>query len=445
MDNTLMYESTRKKSKFVIFMNNNLIAIILSLIIIGTTFYNFIPRKINTLIIYLPQIILLIYGIEVLRLIKSQIYKPSKRSKYVLLLSILFIIYYLVITIYRYTNGFNAFQSNYIASIYISSLVLYFLIDSKIINTFNIFRKLLIISSLINFAQLFISYQLSSVRFSYLLLNINVYNVAMIVMMPYFIYFVMYQGEIIRNKIWIGICWLNIFFSIFFVISSGSRSGLYLLIFTILSCLILNFRNNIYRSLKSMLPFLLIALAITLLYQINFLDLRKNMARQFISITAITDVGSFPGFNPEDTTAIKEEISGSDSVRSYLWAESLHEIEKNPLFGTGKTLFIVEYDKKFVFQGAHNVFLELSLAFGIIGMLLYFSILAIPLTAMFSFQLHKKNRESWIRFSVFLISVLCLFVSSMVEPVLSMSFPVILAWLFIGLAENDRLAHEKYV
>jgi len=80
-----------------------------------------------------------------------------------------------------------------------------------------------------------------------------------------------------------------------------------------------------------------------------------------------------------DPTSSKQE---STQVRKTVWTEAINDIRSGPYFGPGFRQYQVYYsttDAHPVVLGPHNFVLELALAYGIIGLLMWLSVMTAPL------------------------------------------------------------------
>lgn len=421
-----------------IFSLKHITAKLLFILIFSSTFYFLLPDKIDTIIIFLPQLVLCLLALFILyKLIKKK-YIPLKKSKRILNLTLFLFFYYLFLTFYRYFSGGNAIQSFYHVITLFTAIVFYFLIETEIQNIRDIHFDVLFIITLINILQVIVSIYLGSIRFSFVLQNIMVYISCTNLMVP-FLFFILRYSE--KNVIkYLSI--INLIIIFIANIASGSRTALVVVLLSYFISIIINIDKSKKFICQCAIILSISISLITIFYKINYLDIRTSILRQTITYTekissnnsttnTTTNTTNESENNSRDDESYKqyvlEGINSSNSVRSDLWNKSFSEISKDPLFGTGNIVFETKYLDQIVMQGSHNFILESILIFGSIGGILYLIILVLPviLIVLYSF----KNKVNIRLICNFILSIGSLFVIALVQPILTTALPIMLFWI----------------
>lgn len=439
-----------KKLNYIRFPRH-LIGVIFSITLIMTSFSLYIPEKVFRVAVYIPQLIIFFNLIYLLSLYIRKLYLPKYAAKMLLILFIFLVGYYIIITGYRVIFDGNFTQSLSTAFVIFSSVVLFFLIDADIIEKEVASSDLIIILTLINFMQTIIGITTNSIRQSTLLLNIMVYSSVMLSMIPFLIY-IIENRELLKNRKYLSILsWINLFLILIFILASGSRSGFIMLIIILILSMIINYNKRTKFLVKFGIFYLIVSSAIFVLFAFNIFDIKSQLMRASYLNNIIEQQAEIPvvGVPVEELTELPEEdsikidIIGSDSVRSYLWETSIKEIKKNPLFGTGTFLFEVEYGGVKLLQGSHNIILESSLLFGIIGMMIFLSMFATPVVFIVMFCIQSRSKTLTRELLNYLVSVGGIFIMAMTQPILVMSFPLLLLWLINGIMYKRSIDYFK--
>ena len=424
---------------------NHLVLILLSIVVMSTTFLKYFPDKVDTIIIFMPHFILIIYGILLCLMYQKKNYYPQMATKRLAIIITIFAVYYIFITGYRFASGGNAIQSLYTAIITFTSVILFFLIDAGIIERKNALTDLIIAVTLINILQIIIGWSKGSIRLSPVLQNIMVYDTVMLFMAPCFFYITQHLKELKLSKKWEILCWTNLLFSLVFITSSGSRSGMLIMAFSFVISMMINFKRKSKYLYKCFILYITAGIIMVFLYSFNIMDSRLGVTRNKLAFLnePSNNIVTLEQPNEENDDAIKYEkfvktsITSSDDVRGTLWDKSIKEIKKNPLLGTGTMLFEIEYFDGKLIQGSHNIILETSLAFGIIGMIFFFIMISIPIIYIILPIIKFKMRSEWRAIFSYILSISTIFMMSMVQPVLVMAFPVMLLWTMTGIVYRN--------
>jgi len=121
----------------------------------------------------------------------------------------------------------------------------------------------------------------------------------------------------------------------------------------------------------------------------------------------------------------------SSMTRSWLFAQSLHEISDHLVLGKGTHAVFL---RGWGYQSPHNFILEIILAYGILGGLIYSALAFYPVYLMIR---NRKSKKSML----FLLGYASVFLFSMVEPLLADKLIIVLPlWsLSGGLYANDEV------
>jgi len=194
---------------------------------------------------------------------------------------------------------------------------------------------------------------------------------------------------------------LHLFALTYCAIISGSRLNALLVPLVVLASLVIFARGA---AMKVVLPYVLVpVLALSALFVAQgYSEVVKYGVTRSPGFSAILDNGRQPGAtNPTmptptptptpaptaiapDPTAPNPASSKEEStqVRQTIWTEAINDIRSSPLFGPGYRQYQVNYsttDTRPVVVPPHNFVLELALAYGLIGLLMWLSLMTAPL------------------------------------------------------------------
>lgn len=423
----------------IIFSSKHITAKLLFIIVFSSTFYYILPNKIDTIVIFLPQLILCIFAIYILYKYFKKSYIPLNVSKKIINLTLSLFFYYIFLIIYRFLSGGNAIQSFYHVITIFSAIIFYFIIEIKIENIKDICFDILFIITLINILQIIISTYIGSIRFSFVLQNIMVYIGCTNLMVP-FLFYTLRNGKEIITK-YVSIFNLIVIFVANF--ASGSRIALVVVLFSYFISIIINVGKSKKFIIQCVIIFSISISIISLFYKFNYMDIKTSILRQTITYTEKLPLNNNNGSNNGKSSEnisnndedykqyVLEGINSSNSVRANLWNKSIEEISKSPLFGTGNIVFKMKYLDQIVMQSSHNFILESILIFGSIGGILYLIILALPLLSIVLYSF--KNKVDLKLVFNFIVSLGSLFVIALVQPILTTALPIMLFWLMNGV------------
>lgn len=422
-------------------------AIILSIVVLTTTFVTYLPDKLDMIAIYMPQLIMCLYAVFLLVLYLRKSYCPKYAAKGLFVIIVTFSVYYVFITGYRFISGGNPMQSAHTAIITFTSVILFFLVDTNIIDKKEALTDLIIVFTAINIMQVIMGFVIGSIRSSTVLQNIMVYDSVMLLMVPCLFYITQNMRKLKLTRVWGILSWINLFFILIFIPASGSRSGIIMLFVTFLLSMIINYRRNTRFLIKCTILYILVAIIIFVLYSYNMMDFKTAAMRQMLIFSDEPDeqaqvvtkdeeeaINDFiDNEKREHQKFVKSGITSSDNVRSILWDKSIEELRKSPILGTGIMLFEMQYGDTKLFQGSHNIILETSLAFGMIGMIIFFIMLGTPVSFILLFPIRYKSKTLIREILNYILSIGNIFVMAMVQPVFIMALPVMLIWLITGI------------
>lgn len=125
----------------------------------------------------------------------------------------------------------------------------------------------------------------------------------------------------------------------------------------------------------------------------------------------------------------KESSGRSDAYKEIVNSKAFEKLNGRLAFGTGDR---VVYDEDDNIMYIHNVAIQLLYTFGIAGVIAY------TLCIAFSFFItYKSGEDKWMKLS-YIVTVLCILVYAMVEPVLSGGpFPNVYMWMLFSLVTDE--------
>lgn len=392
-------------------------------------------------------------------------YVPSKIGLYLIYAIISFVAYYIILFAYRYSMGLEAKQSLLALRTTLPPLLLFLLADSKWLSYKRTVTDLVLINVIINAIQLT---NIIELRLSPFLGNIMVFLSIIIALLPVNYYTIYKQNEIKYGRIFAVLSWFNIIIALVFPILSGSRIGFAA---SVLILLLSMLNHGIKKRAiigKSIICVLLSVLLLGYLWNENPRGMSFGLYRLFprhVTLVANAPVentqpgntpsagaptASAPVENQQPTQidmqeqaklanidkvvkVMQQETEKSNVARSYLWHASISSIYRNPLLGEGVMYFEYPNDYNVPQQAAHNFILEHANAYGLIGLILYLLLLAIPVLG----SLMEGSYNIFRNFSVvkgnMLISAAAVTIQSLFQPTMLIIATVMILWVSIGL------------
>lgn len=418
------------------FLRNAKKYLLLGIVVIITlisTFYNRFPLKVSYFILKIPYFIVIFLACGILYRMQKKEYKLSNLARKIFFALFFLSAIYITVSLLRWMIYGFAFarHSLYLAMSVFAGSIMFFSVDSNMLPYQYHKRDTLFIVSFLNVMQFIIScVTFGGVRASYLLENIMVYNCVVTAFLPQ-LFIILYHS--ISKKV--NACSLiNIMVSIIFVTLSGSRSAAYVIwgVFLVGIAAQMTLRRRT-AWLQCFVMLLVIPAAITVLYQMNIWDAKAALDRSFFS-HAIETRGVAYGMDlpiqqNTELTEVTRGIVESDNMRAELWRESINEIKKNPVLGTGVTYFDSHFGTLVLQQSAHNVILEIWLVFGGFGLVIYISLMAM---VIFYLIVHFFKMKLKIIFIAHLLSITSILILALVQPLMVMFYPSVIYWLIVS-------------
>lgn len=470
-------------------MNNkviikNILEILLIFLLCLSTQY-MIPINIlsRTIYIYYVEIILMILFFVAMIDIFIRKKKINIKLMEVIVLALLFL-WFVFLILYNYfvyanlTGGFIIFR------VLVFPIVLVLLLRQYNVNKKNILYGILIFTTFINVYQIYsLIYFSNSFRAASALKNINIYLCYMISVIPIFIWYLKNNAEP-KNKIrYLNeiIVFFNVFIITIFSILSGSRIAFvmcpfilifsffcinkisiksifkmfgYIVIIIITLFILIKFnvydaKDNLFRSVNPILQFFIEEpLEDSIIDNIpNDLEDKKTEANKNNKLNSnITSSGNSNNDNKSDN--LKNEILenakdnttviDSNNMRNIIWKNSIISIRDNLVLGIFKT--DIEFDMYYfnldtpvkMIQSPHNFILEIWLALGLPGLIVYcFIIIGMTFKILLSkIKLSYKCN--------YLLSMFSIFGFSFFQPLVTSYFIISISlWLIIYLYSEE--------
>lgn len=394
--------------------------------IAGTTIY----------IYYIEVFIIAMFLIALINIIVKKAKINLKKRE--LLWLILFIGWFALVTVYRFittgdlTGGFINFR------VLIFPIILLLIFRQYNVNTKNIFYGVFAFIACINIYQIIsLIFYAKSFRQIKGLGNINIYLCFALAVLPLLIGYIKKS----KSKVLKTIAVLNIAVIILLSLFSGSRIGV---IITPVISVISYFAVNKFNK-KSVVIFIASLASLTVVISAIFVagiyDAKYNFFRVGGPVFDVFNITvDVPDDEPQadgtksDLEQAQINATDSNSMRSEVWKKSVEHIRENPIFGRGNTdiVFYVNFvgiDEPVKFaQSPHNFILEMWLALGLPGMLIYLA--AVAITAI-KILFGKYTVTQKINFTLILLSV---FGFSFFQPLVTSYFAVsCILWISVYL------------
>lgn len=405
--------------------------------------------EVNLVELFLP--ILFLY-MSILILKKK--YKLSVLMKYIFWIIILFIIYYLFISIYRYSNGYEIKQSLLAWRTTLPPLIILLLVDSKIIKIKDVLIDLILLNFLLNIIQLF---NIDALRMSPFMGNIMVYLCVILLLLPTNFYILLVYKSLNFSKVIGFIAVFNITLALIFPAIGGSRIAFSLSCGVFLVCMFVYSLINKKIFIRGVISLITAVTFLSIVWYANPQGMSFGLYRLFpmdVEQVSVVDgdsdsseltekqINKLKIIN-ETVQVMQQETVASDNIRSYLWKKSLNEILESPLLGKGTMYFEFPNNYNVSQQAAHNFILEYTNAYGIIGLFIFLSFIIIPVFYIVRFDYNIKDIGKNIMKFNLLMSVGIMFAISLFQPTMLIISPVIFFWLIIslnyGLVTQDNI------
>lgn len=380
----------------------------------------------------------------------------NKEKTIELLLVITFIAYCGIVSIFRILLKVPFKQSLLIPRVIIATVwivLLFMFIKPKFEN---IIKATSIFSLCLSAITLWLAYAPN--EFSYVIAQSHIIRTHMLlIMLPllYLMYSYNQKYELNKNlKLLYGISFMfHLFVTSFAIIISGTRLNFLLLSLNVILFLVLEFLKN-WKRLIPLLLTILLSLIFIVIASYTKPHVRYGLARSpvytVVKLLPLEGINSNHGMHPEDGKDSENEFikqlekeanaskSDSNSSRFQAWKAAIEDIKTKPIFGPGYKQYNVRYsavDNRSFEMSPHNFILEYVLAFGIIGFIMFLSLLIYPVrnyivqffTRMKDIK-DENKREYAIAISTLIFSMMNVFAIGLFQPILIN--PAILAILF---------------
>ncbi|GIW62709.1 MAG: hypothetical protein KatS3mg090_0535 [Patescibacteria group bacterium] len=207
---------------------------------------------------------------------------------------------------------------------------------------------------------------------------------------------------ILKNKSKLGIFGYFLVFTINLIalIFTRSLTGQFAIILSAIAFIIISYFNR--RVNKTKLNYLLI---LTILVSAIFTDKyfithRLNNLKQLNTEPAQTQTELQ---QPQTETAVSNQITDSGKIRLIVWKGAWEIFKRYPIFGTGPETFGISYfftrptehnlisEWNYIYNKAHNEFLNYLATEGIIGFIAYLGLVILPMIISFNKYLKTKH------------------------------------------------------
>ena len=322
---------------------------------------------------------------------------------------------------------------------------------SNVISTFLIFELISVYLPFFNSnLDLNLIFQRSS-QFLGFAANVNITAFSLLYKIPFLIYSIFYLRNV-KLIFALPLCFI-IFLLIFIASGTFNSTRAAILTFTILAPILLIFSTIIYYRFKKSYLFkisltYLFTLIISFFLNSFVSDLLgksdKNISNRVSSLTALVDE--------------EKQKDGSLTQRINFYSQAFNFIVENPLLGTGIgnwKIKSIDTNKDRIIgymvpYHVHNDYLELAAETGLIGLLLYLTILFLGfkdvIMKIFNILMDKKNfnKDSLIWIMLFNYLIIFLIDSNLnfpfARPIVIINLIVVLAYL----ANNKKIVYNEY-
>lgn len=406
--------SINRRKKLIV--NNGTVYLFILLCLFALSLTIPIPGTGKHIVIYAAEIPILI-GVMI-RIASNGFrvcWKPEYDNKRVIntiKATLLFVCYIIITRLFFFIKEFNVELLTY-PRISIVFLICYFWIINTHYSSKEKIDSILIFIVVVNVFQ---SYQLiatGTVRYSEVLMNINIYVCIIIIALPTIMHLFINSGSIMRRALYAFI----LFSSAIIVFASGSRGGTGMFALIVIYFL---FRERDYKSIA----IIILASAGMILYILH-------IENPYFSETLNRSLSVFRQFGK----AIDESALISDNLRYEIWNKGWTHILSSPLFGSGYLAFKFVMVETEVYQSAHNVFIEMLMSYGIIGTIVYLYII-------YNICKSCETRDS--NNSIKAITIVGYFVFSFFQPTFCEKNILFLFLMIITSTYPDIGKKEKY-
>lgn len=323
----------------------------------------------------------------------------------------LFLMYYILLTVYRSCVGSEAQESFYYAVVLFGVLALYSLITEERFGPVHetLQANLLLIAGFFVAVKIFFTF-IEGHLLTHLPIN-NLYSTSLLVLLMPFLIDMLRHGQNKRSKISCVLLAL----SVALVLVCGSRAIVMLSLAVLVTLLVLHIKN--FAVVKKVLAG--VAAALVLVFAAaatNVGTVRYSLVREFSVLSSVIPLEN-AFFNTEDPWEIigaQDQIGRSDTMRAELMKKGLDQVWKSPFFGTGDLYYTYDLGYKTMEQTAHNFIIESIICFGLFGTLMVLLLLLAILKQCGFFG--KPGTPNWRLRIYILVAMLYYFALGLVQP-----------------------------
>lgn len=427
-----------------------LVILLFSTINVKLPMFTFIANS-GYIYIYASEIIMFLIILFFVYNVVRKKYILNSDEKKIFHLIILFLIIYVVLTIFRYFLNYNFKDSIFALKISIFPIFLFYMPRFLNIRKEDIITNLVIFHFILNCFQ-FLYFE--NIRASVFLENIMIYLTVSISLICIDIYslFNMKKGRFLYCKYSIVI--FNIVFSVICVFFAGSRISMFVLILLTMAIIVYYlFVNLKYATIIFCLFTASFILSVAIpIYNKNVIsNLNRvidfnnifNNSKSDYSNEIDTDIkkaedspldgndilitdGNYSDIHFDNDFTINERIK-SDNIRKYLISRAVDNIKRSYIIGYGTYTFEYNDGGGVKYQSAHNFILEYLCLYGPIGTVVYFLLV---------FDLLKKYLFYKFDYSKYfiLISTISVLIHSLVQPTMLSVVVVYTFWFLLSIS-----------
>lgn len=388
--------------------------------------------------IYITNIVIFVYSayFVLYRLFfKKEFTKLSKRSRFVFWSVVVFCVYILASYGYRAIALDNTSISLAMTQTILLSSIAFLVIDLKKISFDDIIAGISVFTIMINLVVMYIVLILNtSLRKIPVLGNVNIYIGFILLITPILMY---YYTTKFHQKGYRILFYFTLLSMMIGLIFTGSRFSFVFYIVELAGTYLLieGFKFN-WRRAKNLVFIVIGTTFITIVFSSNNVVVKEDILRTFSIPNQVISMVLNTGSGQSIMDSINKDIIPDSELppddpsapvasmtRSWLFAQSLHEIEDHLILGKGTHAVFL---RGWGYQSPHNFILEIILCYGILGGLIYSALAFYPVYLMIR---NRKSKKSLL----FLLGYGSVFLFSMVEPLLADKLIILLPfWSLTG-------------
>ncbi|MBA2954881.1 O-antigen ligase family protein [Nocardioides sp. CGMCC 1.13656] len=318
--------------------------------------------------VYASEGLAAVIGAVLLVLLLTRRWRPGSACRRLILVSVVFLAWYLVVSGVRQATGEEVKQSALVLRTTILPLVCYALIDIGWDRPLRVVRGLVLVDLGVSLVHL---PEWQDMRMSDYLGNSMVYGAFLVMLIPLNVYVLATRGSSRGDVVLKVAAVLNLAFGLVMPVWTGSRS------LTMLCGLV--FVVSVAALVRRAGVLLLIAAVVVVVGATHAAVWKTNPGGAAFGIYRVVPA---PATNSAEEAAIEvveSEKGKADLNRSALQRQSIDEIEEDPLFTDGRVYFPYDNDLGEETASPHNFVLEHLNAYGVVGFLLYLGMFAVVL------------------------------------------------------------------